>query len=173
MRFVIPIIAALLAASCNLQPVYRRSDAPLPVARIELDRYLGLWREQARLPNSFERGCVLVTAKYALRDDGTISVRNSCRDAEGRSRVADGQARVVGEDGEGKLKVSFFRPFWADYWVLERADDYSWAIVGEPRGRYLWLLTRAASIDQVQREFFETRIAALGYRPSEMVWAPV
>lgn len=173
MRFVVPIVAIILLASCNLQPVYRRSDAPLPVARIDIERYVGLWHEQARLPNSFERDCTAVTADYALRDDGLISVRNSCRDLKGSTRVANGRARVVGAEGEAKLKVSFAGPFWADYWVIERAEDYSWAIVGEPEGRYLWVLTRAAKIDQAQREFFQARVAALGYRPSDMVWAPI
>jgi len=112
-----------------------------------------------------------VTADYGLRDDGLISVLNSCRTEEGRPRQAEGRARVVGVDGEGKLEVSFFGPFWADYWVLERADDYSWAIVGEPEGKYLWVLTRAEQIDAQTRSMFEARLRAIGYDPSDLTWA--
>ena len=86
----------------------------------------------------------------------------------GGQRVANGRARVV---GEGQLKVSFFGPIWADYWVLARADDYAWSIVGEPGGRFLWLLTRDENLSAAQRASFEQRITALGFDPNDLVWA--
>lgn len=162
---------ALALSACAQNPVYRQSDEPLPVAYIDQQQYLGLWHEQARLPNSFENGCQRVTAEYGRREDGLISVLNTCTEANGKQRTANGRARPVGEAGEGKLEVSFFGPFWGDYWVLERAEDYSWSIVGEPEGRYLWLLTREAEITPEQRADFEARITRLGYRPAELVWA--
>lgn len=170
MRYLI-FLAVLSLAACVQNPVYRRVDDPLPVATIDQQRYLGLWNEQARLPNSFERGCARATAEYGLRNDGLISVRNTCIETTGAHRVANGRARPAGAPGEGKLEVSFFGPFWAKYWVLERADDYSWVIVGEPEGRYLWLLTRSRTIDAQERALFEARIRALGYRPDDMEWA--
>lgn len=171
MRLLFVLAATFALAACAQQPVYRNSDEPLPVAYIDQERYLGLWHEQARLPNRFEHGCQFVTAEYRQRNDGFISVANTCRDAQGRDRVARGRARPAGEAGEGKLEVSFFGPFWADYWVLDRGEDYSWAIVGEPEGRYLWILTREQTISAERRAAFAARVAELGYRPAEMVWA--
>lgn len=169
MRVILAFLAVLSLGGCIANPVYRLSEQPpLTAEPIEQDRYLGLWHEQARLPNAFERGCVRATAEYALRDDGMISVRNTCFEDDGEERRAIGRARVV---GEGKLKVSFFGPFWADYWVLDRADDYSWSIVGEPRGRYLWLLTRAETLTPAERSAFEQRITALGFDPEDLFWA--
>jgi apolipoprotein D and lipocalin family protein len=165
------LTAALLAAACSNQPVYRVANDPLPVADIEIEPYLGHWYEQARLPNNFERDCVSATARYGLREDGLISVLNTCVQSDGETRDAEGRARLVGEDGEGKLKVSFFGPFWSDYWVIERADDYSWSIVSEPEGRYLWVLTRAETLSPQDRAVFEARVRAFGYRPSDLVWA--
>ena len=170
MRALLFVLAALTSA-CVQNPVYRQSDEPLPVANIDQARYLGLWHEQARLPNSFEEGCQRATAEYALRDDGLISVVNTCFEANGEQRVAHGRARPAGEAGEGKLEVSFFRPFWAKYWVLERGENYEWSIVGEPEGRYLWVLTRERELSAEQRAAFERRITALGFRPAELVWA--
>ncbi len=170
MRYLLPLLATLAVAACAGQPVYRQSAAPLPVASIDQARYLGRWYEQARLPNRFEQGCQTAAAEYGRRPDGLISVRNSCEGVTGRTQVANGRARAAGGPGEGKLKVSFFGPFWADYWVLERAEDYSWSIVGEPSGRYLWLLTRAETITPAQRAEFERRISALGYRPADLIW---
>lgn len=171
MRLLI-IAMALFAAACSQNPVYRQSEEPLPVAFIDQARYLGLWHEQARLPNSFEEGCQRATAEYALREDGLISVVNTCFEADGEQRVARGRARPAGEAGEGKLEVSFFGPFWADYWVLDRSEDYAWSIVGEPEGRYLWILTRDREMTPARRAAFEQRITELGYRPAELVWAP-
>jgi apolipoprotein D and lipocalin family protein len=166
------LLAALVLSGCAQNPVFRHSQAPLPIAYVDLQRYSGLWHEQARLPNAFERGCQRAMAEYGRRADGLISVRNTCTEANGAHRVAEGRARTAGEAGEGKLEVSFFGPFWAKYWVLERADDYAWSIVGEPEGRYLWLLTRAPTISPQDRAIFEARIRALGYRPEDMEWAP-
>ena len=171
MRFYLVLITFLALAACSTQPVYRTGNDPLLVARIEPERYAGLWHEAARLPNSFEEGCLSATASYSLRNDGGVNVVNTCRDGRGGERIARGRARIVGENGEGKLKVSFFWPIEADYWVLDRADDYGWAIVGEPGGRYLWVLTRAEHITPAERAFFETRITALRYRPADLVWS--
>lgn len=139
---------------------------PEPARAVDLDRYLGLWYEIGRYDNGFERGCEGVTAEYTLRDDGLIGVRNSCRQdtPDGRLRVAEGRAKVVdGSDG-AKLKVSFFGPFFfGDYWVLDRADDYSWSIVGEPRGRYLWLLSREAQPSPAVRDRIMQRVRDMGY----------
>lgn len=136
---------------------------------VDTQRYLGLWHEAARLPNSFERDCVRASAEYALREDGLISVRNTCYRADGETRDAVGRARRV-DDTLGKLKVSFFGPFWGDYWVIDRAEDYTWSIVGEPSGRYLWVLTRADSISAEQRQAFEARLRDLGYDPAPLIW---
>ena len=169
MRTLTILAAAVFLTACVGNPVYRQTATPaLEAVAIEQGPYLGLWHEQARLPNSFERGCASATAEYGVRDDGLISVCNTCFEEDGGQRVANGRARVV---GEGKLKVSFFGPFWADYWVLQRADDYSWSIVGEPGGRYLWVLTRAENLTPAQRADFERRITALGFRTSDLVWS--
>lgn len=160
----------MVLAACAGQPANRTSSAPLPVASIETARYLGLWREAARLPNPFERDCVAATAEYGLREDGLIAVRNACTRADGSARDVVGRARRVGEGDEGKLEVSFFGPFWGDYWVLARADDYSWSIVGEPSGRYLWVLTRSQTTSAEERAAFEQRLTSLGYDVSKLIW---
>lgn len=160
----------LLSAGCGLNPVYRTTDATPAVESIDQQRYLGLWYEQARLPTSFERDCVRSQAEYGVREDGLISVVNTCVTSSGQTRVARGRARPAGAVGEGKLEVSVFGPIWAPYWILDRADDYSWSIVGEGDGRYLWLLTRAETLTSSERQAFEARIEALGYPPEELVW---
>ncbi|HQN49696.1 MAG TPA: lipocalin family protein [Phenylobacterium sp.] len=164
-QLLLPLLIATAGLSaCAAMPV-GNPKVPEPAQRVELDRYLGTWREFARYENRFERDCVNVTATYGQRPDGKLSVLNAC-ERGGKSTVAKGVARLTGDDKGAKLEVSFFGPFYADYWVLDRAPDYSWSIVGEPSGRYLWILTRQARPDAQTREDLVARVKALGYDTS-------
>jgi apolipoprotein D and lipocalin family protein len=123
------------------------------VPAVDLDRYAGRWYEVSRLPNWFERKCIgEVTATYSRRPDGDIDVVNRCQTSGGISE-AHGVARVVDTASRAKLKVRFapaalsFLPFvWGDYWVVGLAPDYSWAVVGSPDRKYLWVLSRTPAL---------------------------
>ncbi len=139
---------------------------PEPAKPVDLTRYLGRWYEMARYEAGFEKDCEAATADYALLPNGLIEVVNSCRqDApDGPLRVARARARVVPNSGNAKLKVSFFGPFFVgNYWVMDHADDYAWTIVGEPTGKYLWILTRDPTPGQTAKDALIARVAALGY----------
>jgi len=168
MRFVIAALAAALLAACASQPVYRRADPPLAaVPAVDVERYLGRWHEIARYPNSFQQECEAVTATYSRREDGLIKVVNACGAIEGsRARQAVGRARIVDAQSNAKLKVSFFGPFWGDYWIIDLKSDYSRAIVGEPSGRYLWVLARTPAITAEERADILATLDRLGY-PAE------
>lgn len=81
----------------------------------------------------------------------------------GKTTTANGKAKIVAGSRNAKLKVSFFGPFYGDYWVLDRVEDYGWAIVGEPSGRYLWMLTRQAQPEPQVRAQIEARVKEMRY----------
>ena len=155
------------------------ADAPLPVVgSLDLNRYAGTWHEIARYPNFFERMCVRdVTANYATNADGTIRVVNACRKDDGTMTQVDGVARMV--TPPAKLQVRFAPDWlawlpmvWANYWVIELADDYSYAVVGEPGREYLWILARAPQVsDAVYARILE-RLPALGFDPARLLRNP-
>src|SRR5206468_5129636 len=157
-----------LTRSLDRHPVGNR-NVPEPSKPVELGRYLGRWYEIARYEQRFERGCTAATADYSLRDDGNIDVVNRCLKPGGKRSEARGIAKVVDRRSNAKLKVSFFRPFYGDYWILDHADDYSWSIVGEPSGRYLWILSREANPGSDEVGQLVNRVAALGYDTSMLV----
>ena len=131
----------LMVAGCASSTTERLHLPPLrTVAHVDLSRYLGTWCEIASFPQRFQRGCTATTAIYTPRDDGKIDVLNRCRkDAlDGPEKSAHGPARVD-HATNAKLEVSFFRPFWGDYWIIDLADDYSYAVVGHPGRDYLWI----------------------------------
>lgn len=159
-------ISVLALSACatlfDRHPVGNTS-VPEPAKSVEIDRYLGTWYELARYEQRFQKGCEGVTATYAMRDDGKLSVVNRCRKPDGSLDEATGKAKIVDPVTNAKLKVSFFGPFYGDYWVLDHGEAYDWAIVGEPSGRYLWILSREATPSEDSYAQLKTRAAALGY----------
>jgi apolipoprotein D and lipocalin family protein len=143
------LLSCLLLGACASAP----AQPPVQtVPAVDLGRYVGTWYEIARFPNRFQDGrgrrCVATTATYALRPDGKVSVTNRCLDAgrENRETVATGTAYAVKDSGNAKLRVTFFWPFYGDYWVIGLDPDYEWAVVGAPGRDYLWILSRKPRI---------------------------
>ncbi|GAD58539.1 lipocalin family protein [Brevundimonas sp. BAL450] len=166
--FIAITAAALALGACaTLQrgPV-GNAAVPEPVRSVDLNAYLGRWYEIGRYEAGFQRGCEASTATYTLRDDGLIGVVNTCLQGglDGEFRSVEGKARVVEGSGGAKLEVSFFGPFYfGNYWILDHAEDYSWSIVGEGSGRYLWLLSRTPQPSDPVREQIMSRARELGY----------
>ena len=148
------------------------ADRPLEtVDSVDLERYLGRWYEIASYPAWFQKGCTATTADYSRREDGLIAVVNSCRKnaLDGTPKQSTGRARVVDPGTNAKLKVSFFRPFWGDYWIIDLDPDYQWAVVGVPNRRYLWILSRTPQMDEAVYEAIVARLAAKGYDPARLM----
>jgi apolipoprotein D and lipocalin family protein len=146
---------------------------PLPtVATVDLDRYVGSWYEIAVVPNRFQVQCVADTqARYRPQGDD-IEVVNRCRQADGTLSEATGVAKVVAGSGNAKLRVSFFRPFYGDYWVLALPQDYRWVLVGEPERRFGWVLSRTPVLAPADLEAALARAEALGYQRSAFKMTP-
>jgi apolipoprotein D and lipocalin family protein len=136
---------------------------PQSLRSVNLSRYMGRWYEQFRYEAWFEKDMDDVTAAYSLNDDGTVKVVNRGRRGFGDFRESVGKAKIADPETHSKLKVSFFGPFYGNYWVLDHGDDYDWTIVGEPSGRYLWVLTRSAHPAPEVLASLEARVKALGY----------
>lgn len=159
-------VAAVLSACATAGPMpVGNAAVPQPAKPVDTDRYLGRWYELYRYDAPFQKGCEAVSADYSRRADGAIRVVNSCRKGgvDGPVKVATGRAKIVDPVSGAKLKVSFFGPFYGDYWVLDHDDDYAWSIVGEPSGRYLWVLSRQANPDEASKAMLRRRVEALGY----------
>jgi apolipoprotein D and lipocalin family protein len=166
------ILASLAAlAGCSTSTTDRLGLPPLEtVPRVDLARYVGAWYEIASFPQSFQKGCVATTATYTVRADGDIDVINRCRkDAlDGPEKSALGRARVVDRATNAKLEVSFFRPFWGDYWIVDLGADYDWAVVGHPGRDYLWILSRAPTIPDATYEGILARLKEQSYDTSRL-----
>lgn len=140
------------------------------VDSVDLDRYLGTWYEIASYPAWFQKNCTAVKAEYKRRDDGLISVVNSCRKhtLDGKIKQSDGRAKIVNTTSNAKLKVSFFGPFWGPYWIIDLDSDYQWAVVGVPSRKYLWVLSRTREMDKTTYAGILDRLVDQGYDPTRL-----
>lgn len=140
------------------------ANPPLPtVDQVDLARYAGAWYEIALLPNYFQKQCVADTqARYRL-DGERVEVVNRCRNADGEVERAKGHAKVVEGSGNAKLRVTFFWPFYGDYWVLALDAGYRQVLVGTPNRQYAWVLSRTPQMDEAALNQLLDRAAALGF----------
>ncbi|MFC1608128.1 lipocalin family protein [Candidatus Latescibacterota bacterium] len=128
----------------------KMSTASIPVVKdFQLDRYLGLWFEIARLPNSFEKNLDHVTAKYTLKDNEEINVLNKGFNAKKNAwSEANGRAWIPDPQNPASLRVSFFWKFSADYKIIALdSGNYSYALVTSTSKKYLWILSRTPEMN--------------------------
>jgi len=119
------------------------------VPYVDLKKYAGKWYEIASYPQRFQKGCHCTTAEYTLSEKGYVIVENRCNrgSVNGKQSYIKGKAFVVKNSGNAKLRVQFFWPFKGKYWIIDLADDYSYAVVSHPNKKYLWILSRSTKID--------------------------
>lgn len=158
-------LICLLLGGCTGLPVNTA-----PVADFEIQRYLGVWYEIARFDHSFERGLSHVSATYTMNDNGSIRVVNRGYSREkGIWKTAEGNARFVGSDRVGHLKVSFFGPFYSSYVILELDRGYQYALVCGPNRDYLWLLSRHPTLDNTTLNHLFMTAETLGFETGELL----
>ena len=121
------------------------------------------------MPNRFEKKCDRdVTATYTL-DGEAVRVENRCIKANGEETVAKGKAKVVNTATNAKLKVTFFWPFYGDYWIIGLDPEYKWVVVGTPDRKYLWILSRTPSLPAAEMERVLRVVEERGYKRSDAV----
>jgi len=166
--FAILLMCGIIAANKLAGDIKASELQTIP--SVDLARYAGRWYEIARLPNSFQKKCAGgVTATYELRPDGKVAVINECRKASAGITRAKGTAEIADKKSNAKLKVTFFWPFYGDYWILDLGPNYEYAVVGEPKRRYLWILSRTPQIDDALYQELLARMANQGFDTSRVV----
>ena len=169
LKKVILFLLLLPPIICSCQADEKNMDKST-IKEFDLQRYLGTWYEIARFDHRFERGLVGVTATYSLRDDGKIKVLNQGykNSLDGKLDVATGKAKTTHEPG--KLKVSFFWIFYADYFIMELDENYQWALIGSSSDNYLWILSRTPKLEEETVTHILKKAHSRGYDTSKLIW---
>ena len=140
------------------------------VPAVDLNRYAGKWYEIAAFPQRFQKGCHCTTAEYTVNPAGYVEVFNACRKSNpsGAEKSIRGKATPVAGSQNSKLKVQFFWPFTGDYWILALADDYSYALVGTPDRKSLWILSRRPVLPAESYQRLVQKAAAKGFNVNQL-----
>jgi len=159
--------ASVIISACTGQP-----GGTSVVSGFELDRYLGTWYEIARLDHRFERGLTDVTADYTLRDDGGVRVVNRGLNTKTDEwDEAIGKAYLIDSPEVGRLKVSFFGPFYGGYNILELdIENYRYALVAGPDRSYLWILARSPGLSETVVQSLVEKARRLDFPVDELIY---
>ena len=135
------------------------------VPSVDVNKYAGKWYEIASFPQRFQKGCHCTTAEYTMTDKGYLIVENRCNrgSVHGKQSYIKGKAFVQKGSGNAKLKVQFFFPFRGKYWIIDLADDYSYAVVSHPKKKYLWILSRTPKMDDAVYQKIIARLEEKGF----------
>lgn len=176
MKIAFAAIIALSLAACSGTNYRDQSVSITTVSQIDLERYQGLWYEIARFPVSFEEGCVGVTAEYSINPDGSVLVRNSCREGSLSAEPRVATARAEAQDAtNAKLSVDFvpYIPFTSgDYWILDIDEGYQTVVVGTPSGFAGWVLARQPQISEARLQRGYEVLSRNGYDLSQITLTP-
>ncbi len=165
-RVLLIVICAGLTACTGIPEGVR------PISGFELARYLGTWHEIARLDHSFERGLTDVSAEYSMRDDGGVKVINSGYDSEEKQRrSAEGKAYFVETPDMGRLKVSFFGPFYGAYNIIALdKENYRYVMIAGNSKDYLWILARTPTLEADVLARLVSQAKDLGFPTQDLIY---
>ena len=136
---------------------------------VDIKKYSGKWYEIASYPQYFQKDCHCTTAEYTLKNKVVI-VENRCNkySLTGKESYIKGKAFIEKNSGNAKLKVQFFWPFKASYWIIDLADDYSFAVVSHPNKKYLWILSRTKQMDSIVYSDILKRLEQKGFNLNKL-----
>ncbi len=156
---------------------YAETKPLATVEKVELDKYLGTWYEVARKPLQFQNKCDRdVTATYTLNENGNVKVDNRCLKKDGSQTQSVGEAYIQNPPYNSKLKVSFLPEAirWipvgrGDYWILKLDDNYQTVLVGEPKRKYMWVLSRTPQPDPAVVNEYLDYAKSVGFDLSDLI----
>jgi apolipoprotein D and lipocalin family protein len=173
------ILAALTVltglGACVTAPSVASYRAPQPAKPVDASRlYSGRWLEIGRTPMWLTDGCVAGTTTYTLTSADRLDLRDTCQDKTptGKEKAVGATATILDPGTNAKFRARYFAGFvtW-DFWILDRAEDYSWFISADPTFDRLWIYTRTPpSPDQLAR--LVERARGLGYDVSRLEFPP-
>ena len=159
-----------LAAVALLLTTPAWAGAPEPRQAFELKRLAGQWHEIARTPNFRQKNCKAGRTEWDVGAGGQIRVNTVCIEKNGGAKTVKAKAEMVDRQKNAKVKMTFLSGLISqEYWLLDRAPDYRWLIMGTPGGNYIWIFSRDAKPGSGVRAEAIARARRLGYNVSNLV----
>ena len=139
--------------------------APPPV---DINQYAGTWYEQGSVKQEPSSGLFNIVAVFTPQPDSTIAVENSGTYGPGGPAWTVNGSAVPVNAANTRLKMSFSGPPTrgepGNYWIVDYAPDYSWAIVNDPTGTSGSILSRVQRLPEAEYNALVARAYRLGVR---------
>ena len=174
------ILMLILQMFLGISALAQTTSELKTVQNVDLKRYSGKWFEIARYENKFQKKCVgNTTATYTIKADNNIEVLNECLEKNGKVDKAKGKAKIVDKTTNAKLEVrfapaalSFLSAVWGDYWIIDLDADYKYAVVGDPKREYFWILSREPVMSDATYQAILRRAESKGFSPGKVYKTP-
>jgi apolipoprotein D and lipocalin family protein len=171
------LTAALAVAALLCHGAARAQDSLPTVDKVDFVRYAGTWFEIARLPNKLQAECAGdVTTTFTLRGMRTYDIMTRCRRFDGSQEADAGIARIQDTATNAKMEWRFLPlalawwPFaWSDYWIVDVAPDYSYAMAAMPSRESMWILARRPDLDAQVYGRLVAKARALGFETEKLI----
>ena len=174
MKILSAIILTLLIASVSYL-MFGKLGIPegmTAVQDFDIHRFTGTWYEIARLDHGFEKGMNHVSAEYTLGQDGSLKIINKGFDTKTSTwQSSEAKAGFIESPEVGRLKVSFFGPFYGSYNIIDLDDQgYSYAMVTGPSTRFFWILSREKTLDNEVMQRLIKKAVDLGFKLDKLIY---
>lgn len=133
---------------------------------------MGAWHVIGRIDYLGERGDVASEDVYSLGKDGHVDTVYRYRksfDESDKFKTLSSTGLVQPNSSNAYWRIRFFGIFKADYLILEVADDYSWALIGQPSRKLAWVFSREAIMDDALYATLIDKMRAFGYDTSKIL----
>ena len=153
----------------------------------EMDRYVGMWYEISKVPNSFEKACHFATAEYSWNPIRKImNIKNTCLDKQRNVLYSrSGEAKIINK-AQRRLKVTFTDGLSSDtssdlsknsnsnwnYRILYTDYDNFSIVTGGSDSDYLWILSRTPQISAEDAITLLNRIKSFGFDEKKLISKP-
>jgi apolipoprotein D and lipocalin family protein len=143
---------------------------PVPMKPVDPQRYAGRWYEVARLPNKIQADCAAATSDWSRQSDGGFDVVQTCHNGS-EEKSWRGSGRITDASTNSKFRIGFFGGLiQKDYWIVDRADDYSWCMLTTPNSKFLWIMSRRPGMTEAQKAALVAHARTLGFDVSKLVY---
>jgi len=141
------------------------------VPQLDFGKFAGSWYEIARYPVKREKNCaadtlVMFTVSEKARKFDAV---RSCTTKDDTADAANLVGKMEDKAGDGKLRVGPFWPFYARFWVLAVGPEYDWALIGDPKRKTLWVLSRKTTLGDPEMAAAKGKAQAEGFDVGKLV----
>jgi apolipoprotein D and lipocalin family protein len=138
------------------------------IESFDLNRFMGVWYEIARLDHPYERGLERVTAHYNFTDKSHVAVLN--QGFKSGNIKTSRSARLLPTTKPNYFKVYFGFPIGFAYRVAYIDKHYTVAVITGSRSNTLWFMARTPTLEREIKKQLEIFATELGFDTSKLIY---